>query len=159
MQKVNEGDRLSLMHLLTRLKYDTNTIQNEEGETLLHLACRNGHFDIVRTLIEVYSCNVDIKNKLGNSPLDVACVNNQFRVVVYLCQYLKFDTVLQTACQTGFLPIVKFIFCYIMFFGKRNSNFIFKHGVYQDNMIMFLFQYAANDYKFMISHNFSTKWI
>lgn len=144
------------MHLLTRLKYDPNPSQNEEGETLLHLACCNGHFDIVRTLIEVYSCNVNIKDKLGNSPLDAACANKQFRVVAYLCEYIdKFDeTVLRTACQTGFLPVVKLLFCY-MVLSKNNPKFILKPSIYQDNM--FLFQYAANE--FVAADNYiSTEW-
>ena len=157
LQRVKEGDRPSLVHLLTYLKYDPNTIQGEEGETLLHLACRNGHFDIVRTLIEVYSCDISIKNKLGNSPLDVACANNQFRVVFYFCEHHKLDNALQTACQAGFLPIVKLIFCY-MVFSKNKPKFILKQSIYQDNMI--IFQHAANDHKFVDSYGTSInkKW-
>ena len=151
LQKVNEGDCPSLVHLLTNLKYDPYTKQNDKGETLLHLACRNGHFDIVRTLIEVYDFNVEYNlDKQNNSSLHAACASEQFKVVAYLCQQLhikaeSLQSAFLIACKAGCLPIVKLLFC-IIFTRDR-----VKSSIYQDNII--LFKVNANDLKRMVPIN------
>ncbi len=72
MCKIEEGDRLSLNKLLENPSHDPKSlIINSQRETLLHLACRKGHLDLVRALIEIYSCNLMPVDKDGNSPFHV----------------------------------------------------------------------------------------
>ena len=55
-------------------------------ETLLHLACRNGQLDIVRSLVEVYGCRLDLPDKFGCTPCHVACENGQVEIMEYFYQ-------------------------------------------------------------------------
>lgn len=146
-KKVEEGHRPSLMKLLTDCKYDPNMIQNSEGETLLHLACRDGHLDIVHTLIEVYGCNLNIVDKSGNTPLHTACFNKQLKVVAYFCQYSSSlltcvsvnysgDTLLHAACKSGSVPLVRYIIQNIHL-PKDILKPPLKLNAYQDDTLLF----------------------
>lgn len=47
--------------------------QDEEGNTLLHIACKKGMLDVVLELLEQNEINVDIKNTQNETALDVVC--------------------------------------------------------------------------------------
>ena len=55
-----------------------------KGRTALHYACRNGHLDIVKILIETYNANPHAKAKQGVTPFQLAVWQNRLDV----CQYL-----------------------------------------------------------------------
>ena len=137
LAKAKEGDRPSLIELLTHHKYDPATSQNEKNETILHLACRNGHLDIVRTLIEVYQCNVDIRNYSSYIAQD------HFKIVAYFCaKFLssnakEMNNLLTAACKMGFLPIAKLIFCSILMHNNKTKLFL-KDTIYQDNPLILM---------------------
>ena len=80
---IRNGHRPSLMELVTKHGYDCSKKQNGNGETLLHLACKSGHLDIVRTLVEIYACDLVKPDNFGNSPCHTACANGQFKVLYY----------------------------------------------------------------------------
>lgn len=48
-----------------------NSKEPKSANTALHWACRNGHFDVVRLLLE-NGANIDAKNILKNTPLNAA---------------------------------------------------------------------------------------
>eukprot|EP00956_Cyclotella_meneghiniana_P044816 scaffold337804_cov106-Cyclotella_meneghiniana.AAC.1 len=46
---------------------------NNRGSTPLHLACKVGHLDVVKYLIETYEGGLQICNSRGEFPLQIAC--------------------------------------------------------------------------------------
>ena len=58
-------------------------LMDKGKNTLLHFACQEGHFDVVKRLIEL-SATIDVKNKKGVSPLSLACAYEKWDIVDYL---------------------------------------------------------------------------
>ncbi len=63
---------------------DTN-IADSSGWTALHHACKNGHEDSIKTLIDM-GANISSKSSLGLTPLHIACLNNNYHVISYLIE-------------------------------------------------------------------------
>ena len=67
---------------------DINTL-NTDGESFLHIACRNGHLNCVKTLEFFYRYigfkntkdTKDAQNSFGDTPLHLACYGNSINVV------------------------------------------------------------------------------
>ena len=57
---------------------------DETGNTPLHLACENGHMDIVEFLVIEKRYNVNCKRNDGCTPIHVACQKGQNHVVKFL---------------------------------------------------------------------------
>jgi len=51
--------------------------QDENGNTLLHIACEYGNFEMVRLLIEIHNAKKNIKNNNGQTPLDIAFIYDE----------------------------------------------------------------------------------
>ena len=63
-------------------------ISDNEGETPLHEACREGHLDVVLYLVnQKRIVSVVCFNKDGNTPLDLACENGHHNVVDFLMEW------------------------------------------------------------------------
>ena len=86
--------------------------------TLLHHACGNKWYEVVRLLITKYKCEPDAKDKEGQTPLHCACANGQLDFVMYLvtecnCDPLKIDkygdTPLSLACCCSHYDVVSFL--------------------------------------------------
>ena len=94
-------------------------IEGCNGATLLHIACKEGQLDIVRALIEVYSCALDLQDDLGNTPCHLACENGRFEIMAYFCysqfslscslQNNKEETWLHLATKSGSIPLIRLI--------------------------------------------------
>ena len=84
-------------------------------DTPLHVACWNGHTDIVRYLVSEQGCSTACENMSGDTPLHLACYNGRVDIVRYLvskqgcstCQNKDGDTLLHEACSKGDLAMVK----------------------------------------------------
>ena len=107
------------LQLLSHLP-DPATVRGQEpfyGSTLLHHACSNGWYYVVRTLIEEHGCSVHCENSDGASPLHWACANGHLNIARFLidhhadpsCQDIDGDTPLHHACYKGDLEIVKLL--------------------------------------------------
>ena len=66
------------------------TLYDQEGWSILHCACNQGHLEIVKYLIEVYFINPNLKDKNSHTGLQLAVVNNHLNIVKY---FLTFDAV------------------------------------------------------------------
>ena len=145
---VEDGDRFSLNKLATDCRYDLNTRLNEQQETLFHLACRKGHFDIVRAMVEVYHCDLRVVDKDGNSPFHTACECQQFDVIAYLCYNIFHipcthtndlgDTVLHVACRTGSVAMVRLLVCKLVLLKSPEVGYPWKLSMYQDALFCLL---------------------
>ena len=102
-QAVEQNDFPKLMELILSSHCDPRDIHNDNNETLLHVACRLGHFDIVRILIEVYECSVSKCDDNGFSPPDYACLYGHLRLIMY------FDySDIKHICCSGKIPQIRF---------------------------------------------------
>ena len=123
------------------------------GATLLHMACKEGQFDIVCALIEVYGCTLDLQDDLGNTPCHLACENGRFEIMAYFyfsalsltcsLQNNKGETWLHLATKSGSIPLIRLIaFAHI----SRGSIFIklVKFVSFYDDIFFILFQ--MNDF-------------
>ena len=102
---------------------------NEDGDCLLHIACRWGDVDIVRYLIMDENCDLNIQNGTSNSPLHIACYWKSLDIIKLLLE-VKCDTkisnkksksahdiplndngdlLLHVSCQWGDVDIVRYL--------------------------------------------------
>ena len=162
LKRVKKGCRSSLIKLLTDHKYNPTQFQNEHNETLLHLACRNGHYDIMRTLIEMYHCDLMVVDKNGNSPFHTACGSIQLKIAAYLCHKLDFlpcahinrggNTVLHVACETGSVPMVKLILSELFLdLREKVEGQIWKYRKYQCQEDILRVLFSIHDFKMIHS--------
>ena len=116
---LSSGCRSSLIILCANHSYDLRKLHNENEESLLHIACRSGHLDIVRALIEIYHCSLEITDKFGNSPCHMAFEAGQLIIMDYFdkCPYPLYypsknsagNTLLHLACMAGSIPLIRMI--------------------------------------------------
>lgn len=133
--KTKMQDGKSALHVVSSLGYqdyasffmqDNSMINQKDssGNIPLHLACMNGHINIVKRLVEKKS-SVDITNKEGLKPFGCACENNAKAVSKFLLhecakwinvdeKYQKWNqgSVLHIACTNGFSDIVVLLLKY-----------------------------------------------
>ncbi len=100
-------------------KYNFITRIGERDETLLHIVCREGHLDLLRTLIEIFGCSLNVTDKFGNTPCHAACENGQLEIMDYLyqcpisfsCSYKNYqgETWLHLATKSGNIQLMRLI--------------------------------------------------
>lgn len=80
----------------------TDNIEDENGNTPLHMAACNGHLDVIKYLLQLLENNalikkdriyewVAAKNNSGNTALHWATLTNQLEVIKFLCENWKAD--------------------------------------------------------------------
>ena len=115
-----QGSLPSLHDLMVKKMYDPlQKIEGCNGATLLHIACKEGQLDIVRALIEVYDCVLDLQDDFGNTPCHLACENGRFEIMAYFyfsqfsltcsLQNNKGETWLHLATKSGSIPLIRLI--------------------------------------------------
>ena len=86
--------------------------------SLLHRACYNKWYNMVKLLITKYNFEPGARNESGETPLYCACVSGDLRIVKYLVSEHRCDpeakdrdgwTPFHQACATGHLSIVEFL--------------------------------------------------
>ena len=83
--KATEKGLIQSIYLLCSQNTDIDfNQQNEDGNTLLHIACEIGNREIVQFLLERVKCNILIFNKKHQTPFTIALLKNQ----IYIYQYL-----------------------------------------------------------------------
>ena len=125
------GDKLALIKLIKSEKLNPSSYEmiTDQGKTLLHIACQYGHVDIVRTLIEIYGCSLNVVDNSGSMPFHDACYYDQVLVIDYLLHVaakpseclqivdLNGNTAFHKANQSGSSQVIKYIL-YIIYCQK-----------------------------------------
>ncbi len=62
-------------------------LKDFRGNSALHMACANGHIEMVKYLLDVLHCEINIKNTSENTPLSWAALNGQKEVVKILLEH------------------------------------------------------------------------
>ena len=93
---------------------------NYNGDSLLHLACKESSFHVVNLLLD-HCCSVTLRNNSGNTPIHIACYKKVPKINVVACLLRKCsgnldhhknnnnDTFLHVASQSGHLQTVKLL--------------------------------------------------
>ncbi len=118
-EQVMAGVRSALLQLCSKPSFNVANTYFDNGETLLHIACRKGHLDIVRALVEVCRCSLLVTDDHGNSPCHSACEAGQIKVMDYFdkCPYPNYyssknsdgNTLLHLACKSGSIPLIRLV--------------------------------------------------
>ncbi|XP_023710593.1 ankyrin repeat domain-containing protein 16 [Cryptotermes secundus] len=77
---------LQTVHVLLNHEADPYIV-NKDGWTALHIACKIGHCDIVKLLIENFPALVNIHSTNGRYPLHTASLNGHGSIVSLLLKY------------------------------------------------------------------------
>ncbi|XP_058449487.1 ankyrin-3-like isoform X2 [Malaya genurostris] len=101
LRAARAGDLQKLIEYLeTGQVTDINTC-NANGLNALHLAAKDGHFDIVQELLK-RGANVDNATKKGNTSLHIASLAGQEEIIQLLLQY---NASVNVQSQNGFTPL------------------------------------------------------
>lgn len=82
------GDVEELRRALKDPKRLSLTVDEETGNTPLHMACANGHLECVKLILEdpIEAASLNAKNASGNTPLHWTCLNGHRNIVEMLIQ-------------------------------------------------------------------------
>ena len=125
------GDKSALIELVKSdgVNPSAYDMVNDQGKTPLHIACRYGHIDIMRVLVEVYGCNPKAVDNTGSIPFHDACFYDQVEIVDYLIHVankavepllaldINDNTPFHKANQSGSSRVIKYIL-YMIFTGR-----------------------------------------
>ncbi|KFB49171.1 hypothetical protein ZHAS_00017329 [Anopheles sinensis] len=101
LRAARAGDLSKLIEYLeTGQVTDINTC-NANGLNALHLAAKDGHYDIVNELLK-RGANVDNATKKGNTALHIASLAGQKEIIQLLLQY---NASVNVQSQNGFTPL------------------------------------------------------
>ncbi|KAL4225169.1 hypothetical protein ACF0H5_015861 [Mactra antiquata] len=89
IKSAKEAEYETVEKMIAFFREDSSFINCREpksGNTALHLACRMGHFDIVRLLLE-NGAKIDLKNNFRCTPINLAIEGLQRRICHYLIEW------------------------------------------------------------------------
>ena len=117
-------DQARALELLSQLP-NPAAVKNKKGNTLLHWASGNGWYDVVKELVEKFSCDPNyrigliqmlLSGREEGTAIHFACAAGYLDIVKYLVQHggdpelsPSGFTPLHIACEKGLLDIVKFL--------------------------------------------------
>ena len=140
------GNKTELVKLASE-GCDPVQLNNEYGQTPLHIACQCRQLDIVRLLVKAYGASPDIPDSKGCTPLHEACLAGDLKTVAFLlglCSKVKHDFgfqdgdvygngILHKACQSGNVATMRYLVAHI----DGNSCSGCKLNLYQDSVLSY----------------------
>ena len=122
---IERGDLSELQHVLEESEWDIGSEPlNSVGQTALHIACDNGHLDIVQYLANKKGCSVTVEDFYGNTPLMCLIIHKHWKIAIFLLQIatnsaineverihmeIVAEEALVASCQNGYFALVKYI--------------------------------------------------
>ena len=101
------GNFMPAIIMLEQKKINVDDIVDEDNnETLLHLAGRYSFYNVLRTLIEKYHADINIRNKNGHTLLFLIVGTNDYNIInfSYLLRQEKLETDIYD--NNGMSPLV-----------------------------------------------------
>ena len=155
-----KGNFMPSMVMLEQNKINVNEIVNPSSkETLLHLAGRFGYFNVMRTLIEKFHADINVRNINGHSLLFLI-VSSTGRNLVHFYYLINQENLeIDIADNYGMSPLshsiltnFHFPFLYFINAGLLNKS----KDIYGNHVIYFA---LVNDNKFALSYFLDNKKI
>ena len=130
----NTSNMLDMIDTLVSKGADLNMINSSNGETALHLAVRNGLYEVCEKLIN-YGADITIFDKQGRNVLHTAVGSNQYAIIKLL--FLKFgdkididvktndnigESGLISASRNHFNDIIKLLISYNVTINSTDNN-------------------------------------
>ena len=118
LQLCTNGSLPSLKDFITKQQLNPNEVKDSSGLTLLHLACRHGHLDIVQYLTKDQNCSPETTTPNGRTPLHIACKSGHLHIVKCLITDHKCNphctdndgyTPLHAASESGNIATVNYL--------------------------------------------------
>ena len=82
---IENGDLSELQHVLEESEWDIESEPLDSiGQTALHIACDNGHLDIVQYLVNKKRCGVTVGNVYGHTPLMLSLIKEHWKMAIFL---------------------------------------------------------------------------
>ena len=125
---IKRGDLSELQHVLEESEWDIGSEPlSSKGQTALHIACANGHLDIVQYLVNKKGCSVTVEDVYGHTPLMLSFVNKHWKManfLLYIAPNSELDVfasynksivmkmakeALVASCKEGYFGLVKYI--------------------------------------------------
>ena len=96
-------------YLLSDFEFDPSTLNDKDGNYLLHTAVSCGRLDMARHLLRKYKLNVECRNSIGQTPLHLICSKAPANKVeglldLFICEY-KADIVSEESDNKRDQPI------------------------------------------------------
>ena len=126
---IERGDLSELQHVLEKSEWDIGSEPlDSKGQTALHIACTNGHLDIVQYLVENVKSDENDSAKRMATGLLLSLTNKKCNVAEYLLsktsEYFPYyakvankliipqleNEIILVACAMGYFEVVKFLF-------------------------------------------------
>jgi len=85
---------LETVTTLTKTRVDVNWVGVDKGDTPLHRACRFGHLEVVKVLLDHRKIEVNKGNQWGATPFFIACQQGHKAIVLHLLADPRVDVVL-----------------------------------------------------------------
>ena len=100
------GNIIPSIVLLNENKVNINDTFNNEGDTLLHLACQFPDLNVIQTLIEKFQADYNLKNKNNKTPFDMLCNNKNcdHEIISYFLK--KNDLIFNNMDNHGINPLI-----------------------------------------------------
>ena len=90
-EEVKQGDVAIVTHFVDKIGCSINN-SDEDGNTLLHVACYNNHFPIVELLTNHKECYIETRDLNGRSALHIAAQHGHLQIVKHLVERKQCDT-------------------------------------------------------------------
>ena len=82
---IERGYLSELQHILEKSEWDIGSEPlDSKGQTALHIACANGHLDIIQYLVNKKGCSVTVKDVYGQTPLILSFIKKHWKVANFL---------------------------------------------------------------------------
>lgn len=102
IESAAKGDLVRVKAIIHEIELDSDAAKlikekivggDYDGRTALHLAASEGHYDIVKYLLEMdYFKNADMKDRFGNTPFDDAISNCNIQIAKLIKEYYSLAT-------------------------------------------------------------------
>lgn len=101
--QAREHSRDEVVNLLSHFDGELISIRDSGQRSLLHIACEDMDFIVVKLLVEQYKLGINERDACGNTPLHVACLNQKVQNVIYLVNLPSCDPNIRNA--DGLTPL------------------------------------------------------
>ena len=100
------GNFIPSIALLSENKININDKYNNDGDTLLHLACKFSDFNCIRALIEKFGANINLQNNNGQTPFYKLCDNRNSDDEIISYFFQKKDLLINLEDNDGINPLL-----------------------------------------------------